>query len=91
MTPRKQEKTKKWAMCCESQPTIDPETGRCQNGCGPKKPSLHTPTPCAYEGLLLVLKNVTEDLKLHKDLTPSDQASIREAEVAIASASEGSK
>ena len=34
-------KTKKWKKCCEEQPTIDPETGECQNGCGPK--TQHTP------------------------------------------------
>jgi hypothetical protein len=34
---------KKWGYCCESQPTIDPETGKCQNGCGAK--TQHTPTP----------------------------------------------
>lgn len=31
----------KWKMCCEEVPTIDPETGRCQNGCDPKPQ--HTP------------------------------------------------
>lgn len=38
---------KKWEKCCEEQPTIDPETGRCQNGCGPKQ-SHPEPSPLPW-------------------------------------------
>lgn len=39
---------RKWKKCCEEQPTIDPETGRYQNGCGPintPRKATHTPMP----------------------------------------------
>lgn len=45
--------SKKWEMCCESQPTVDPDTGRCQNGCGYKllpSPVPQNPCGCLVKG-----------------------------------------